>query len=141
MAQYQPQSGRLAVFCLWLYWLEAGLIHASNWAQVTGPQMQDYVFSRRPNHDYYDSTKDGYYPGKNDHWSARKGHAVVAVPRDDVRKTLPRVYVLGGDSFVRDSGYLEHGGSYLNDVWYSEGAKWTTVWSYDDVVSLRNQGA
>jgi len=121
--------GKVCSLCCW-----ASLVRGSNWAQVTGPQLQDYIYSRVPNRDYYDSTKDGVYPGKNDHWSARRGHAIVTVPKDDKIGALARAYILGGDSFVRNSEFLEHGGSYLNDVWYTEGVKWNTVWSYDDYV-------
>lgn len=114
------------------------VVEGSNWAQVTGPQLQDYVIPRNPNRDMFDSTKAGNYPGKNDHWSARRGHAVVVTPKNDSIGVLSRVFILGGDSYVHNSGYLEHGGQYLNDVWYSEGVKWKTVWSYDDVVSIIN---
>lgn len=104
-------------------------VEASNWAQATGPQQQNNIVPRIPNPDIL-MPQPGVYPGKNDHWSRRQGQALVITPAND--STLwgkaAHAFILGGDSFVRDSSYTELSGQYMNDVWHTTGVTWRTVW-------------
>lgn len=110
-------------------WVAVGLAasaEASNWAQTTGAPQQNNVVTRIPHPDIW-SAKSGSFVGKNDHWTGRKGMAVVTVPYNASTGRQASIFVLGGDSYIRDSQYWEHGGEMLNDVWYTNGIEWYTT--------------
>lgn len=108
---------------------------ASNWAQTTGPQQQNNVIPRIPNPDVLGS-QSGDYPGKNDHWSRRQGQALVIVPANTSAGRVASAFILGGDSYVRDSDFTELSGQFMNDVWYTEGVQWFTGWEAEKKVGL-----
>ena len=109
-------------------WLIAIPINASNWAQTTGYPKQNNIIPRIPNSNIV-AVQRGPVWGKNDHWSQRQGMAVVTVPANNshAHSIADSIFVIGGDSYLRHSTYMEHGGQYKNDVWYTQGVTWNTI--------------
>lgn len=111
----------------WLFLLPLFLspptCRGSNWAQVTGPIQQNNVIPVKPKPGVWHTNPEAS-PGKDDHWSARKGHAIVVVPYNGTTGQLSAMFVLGGDSFVHDSTSEQHASSLMSDVWYTYGVTW-----------------
>ena len=144
-----PQRARMGSrahpLVLLLLSLASVTIRAANWAQCTGQPAQNNVIPRIPNPDIV-SAKSGSFYGKNDHWSSRQGMGYVRVPKNDTTGQPESIFVIGGDSYVRSGQYWQHGGRYMNDVWYTAGIQWHTVWDFEVKVSgekrmpLRKEG-